>query len=360
MLFTKDCSIRFGGFTPLFLILSVFFHFSCTSQAPAAGDTEELGPLDPFEQNELIGRGVNLGNALEAPNEGDWGVVLQEEYFMLIKNAGFNSVRIPIRWSAHAQVDSPYSIKPTFFSRVDWAIGKARSGYLAVIINIHHYEEIMEEPAEHKKRFLGLWKQIAARYQDYPNDLFFEILNEPNDKLTAEIWNDYLKEAIELIRESNPYRTLIVGTAEWGGPGALSKLQLPDDDNLIVTYHYYSPFQFTHQGAGWVDGSNAWLGTTWTATTSQKEAVRNDFDGAKAWAEAHNRPLFMGEFGAYSKADMNSRIIWTDFVSREAEKCNFSWAYWEFCSGFGVYNSSTNSWNSALLTALIPESKTNK
>lgn len=36
----------------------------------------------------LLGRGINLGNALEAPREGEWGVVLEEEFFDLIADAG--------------------------------------------------------------------------------------------------------------------------------------------------------------------------------------------------------------------------------------------------------------------------------
>src|SRR6185295_9725862 len=50
-----------------------------------------------YERNARLGRGVNLGNALEAPEEGDWGIVLQESDFQLIKNAGFTAVRVPIR-----------------------------------------------------------------------------------------------------------------------------------------------------------------------------------------------------------------------------------------------------------------------
>jgi aryl-phospho-beta-D-glucosidase BglC (GH1 family) len=41
----------------------------------------------------------------------------------VIKEAGFNSVRIPIRWSAHASTAAPYDIETDFFRRVDWAIG---------------------------------------------------------------------------------------------------------------------------------------------------------------------------------------------------------------------------------------------
>lgn len=338
------------------LILSATITITCAGKKLTDSDDEDpIENPDPFEQNKRIGRGINLGNALEAPNEGDWGVVLRQEYFKLIKDAGFQSVRIPIRWSNHAQADSPYTISPTFFNRVDWAIIQARNNNLAAIINIHHYEEIMEHPEAHKKRYLSLWRQIANRYKDEPLDLFFEILNEPNNQLIPALWNQYLLEGLKLIRESNTQRTVIIGTANWGGIGSLAELQVPDEDPyLIVTFHYYNPFQFTHQGAEWVSGSEAWLGTTWTGTTAQKQAVVNDLNQASAWASQQNRPMFMGEFGAYSKAAMDSRVRWTEFVRSEAEKRGFSWAYWEFCSGFGVYDPNQNSWRTELLQALIP------
>ena len=57
--------------------------------------SEPDGPLDPFAQAQRLGRGVNLGNALEVPQEGEWGVVLQSEYFPLIREAGFDTVRVP-------------------------------------------------------------------------------------------------------------------------------------------------------------------------------------------------------------------------------------------------------------------------
>ena len=64
--------------------------------------------------------------------------------------------------------------------------------------------------------------------------------------------------------------------------------------------------------------------------------------------------MLMGEFGAYSKADITSRALWTDFVAREAERHGFAWAYWEFCSGFGVYDKNAKQWNEPILKALIP------
>jgi endoglucanase len=338
------------------------------AEVTAAGDVPTStadradAPIPPpgrtgvFEQNRRLGRGVNLGNALEAPQEGEWGITLQEEYFDLIKDAGFDAVRIPIRWSAHAAQSAPYTIDPSFFERVDWAIDQALSRDLRAVINIHHYEEMMEGPEEHKERFLALWKQIADHYKGSPADLLFEVLNEPNSGLGASTWNKILVEAINTIRDTNPNRTIIVGPGNWNNVGMLGFLELPeDDDNIIVTVHYYDPFQFTHQGAEWVDGSNPWLGTPWQGTPAEEKAITRALDAAASWAEKHNRPIFLGEFGAYSTADMDSRARWTSFVARQAEERGMSWAYWEFGAGFGVYNRAKRAWNTQILDALVPQ-----
>jgi endoglucanase len=329
---------------------------SC-EQYTGASDTKSgpgiAEPLDPFEQNSLLGRGVNLGNALEAPNEGEWGITLEEEFFDLIKNVGFNSVRIPIRWSAHTNIMSPFGIHPGFLNRVDWAVEQALSRGLMAVINIHHYEKLMEDPDAHRKRYLAIWCQLADHYKNMPGELLFDLLNEPNTNLTPELWNDLLVDALSVIRETNPYRTLIIGTAQWGGLGALDDLSISGEEtNAIVSAHYYEPFQFTHQGAEWVSGSDPWLGTIW-GSAQDYAAVEKDFDRLLSWSQENNRPVRIGEFGAYSKADINSRVMWTAHVARSAEERGFSWAYWEFAAGFGVYNPSSRSWNQELLESLI-------
>ena len=234
---------------------------SCSPSSPTPEPTPDATPtsipviLDPFEMNRKLGRGVNLGNALEGPTEGAWGVTLQSEYFQLIAEQGFDSVRIPIRWSAHAGDTAPYTIDPKFFDRVDWAIENALSNNLAVVINFHHYDEIFADPIGHEERFLALWAQVAERYQDSPPELVFEILIEPNEALTPNLWNDLLVKALDTIRVTNPNRTVMIGPGEWNSINRLNKLQLPEDDrNIIVTFHYYKPFDFTHQGAEWVNG----------------------------------------------------------------------------------------------------------
>jgi endoglucanase len=312
-------------------------------------------PTDAFQYNARLGRGVNLGNALEAPQEGQWGMTLQADYFELIKAAGFDSVRIPIKWSAHAELEPPYTIEAAFFERIDWAIEQAQQNDLTAIINMHHYDEMATDPEAHTARFVGLWSQIAAHYQAAPNTVYFELINEPNMALTASRWNALFPQALAVVREMNPTRPVIIGPARWNNIDQLGLLELPEEDQyLIVSFHYYLPFEFTHQGAEWIDNSEGWLGRTWEGDPFEQQSIRNDLDLAAAWAAEHHRPLFMGEFGAYSRAEMDSRVRWTEFLRSEAELRDISWAYWEFGAGFGVYNRGTKRWREPLLGALIP------
>src|SRR5260370_26798507 len=120
----------------------------------AATSTSAFAQDDAFQYNGLLGRGSNLGKALDGPQEGAWGVTLEADYFRLIKEAGFNSVRIPIRWSAHASTTAPYEIETDFFQRVDWAIAQALSRNFAAVINVHHSVERNQDPVQNIPRLV--------------------------------------------------------------------------------------------------------------------------------------------------------------------------------------------------------------
>ncbi len=313
-----------------------------------------MPPTDQPQKNRPLARGINMGNMLEAPSEGEWGLFVKENYFDEINTAGFDFIRLPIRWNAHAQESAPYKIDPAFFARVDQIANWAMERNLTIIVDFHHYEEMMTNPREHEQRFLALWKQIADHYKDYPPTVLFEVLNEPNSQLEASLWNDILNKALPIIRESNPTRDVVIGPVQWNSAELLNTLELPDDPHLIATFHYYSPFEFTHQGAEWNADADQWLGTTWDGTDAQKADVTRTFDSVRDWGKQHEVRILLGEFGAYSKGPQVSRVRWTDFVTREAECHGFAWAYWEFAAGFGAYDPNLNSWRDDLLKALIP------
>ena len=335
-------------------VLSLLAIFVFVQVCRSAGQS----PADPFKMNKLLGRGINLGNALDAPSEGAWGVVLQDEYFQIIKDAGFDSIRLPIRWSAHALAEPPYTINPEFMKRVDWAVNCALSRNIPIMINVHHYAELYADPAKEKERFLALWKQIAEHFKDSPDILIFEILNEPQKQLTAEPFNECMKEALAVIRQSNPNRTLFIGPAHYNQIHYLTLLDIPKEErNVIVTVHDYFPLTFTHQGADWITRGdpNSWLGTKWTATEDEKQEIIRDLEFAAEWGKKNNRPINLGEFGAYEKADLDSRARWTKFMADSAIERGMSFHYWEFCANeFGLYNQKTKTFRKPLLEAVLP------
>ncbi len=302
-----------------------------------------------------LGRGVNLGNALEAPVEGTWGVTLEEEYFRLAKEIGFDSVRIPINWSTdnRTEIQPPYTISEKFFKRIDWVIENAFKNNLSVILCMHHYNELYKSPEKHKQRFMAIWKQIAERYKDYPDTLYFELLNEPHDNLRAEQWNSLFAETLSIVRLTNPTRMVIVGPDNYNSIDRLDELVLPKDDNLIATVHYYEPNEFVNQGADWMDGMDQWLGTTWDNFENQRDAITAAFEKVKEYSIKHQIPVYVGEFGTFNKGDIYSRKLWTNYVARTIEKYGFSWGYWEFCDRFGIYDKVKKEWRTGLVNALL-------
>ena len=226
----------------------------------ATGSGQLLFPVSAsstsiFTSNQMLGRGINLGNALEAPYEGAWGLTLEAYYFDRIADAGFDSVRVPIRWSAYASNVAPYSLDPAIFERVDWVLEQSERTGLATVINVHHYEALMANPGAERDRFLAIWEQIAERYATADENVFFELLNEPTEVFNEDAtrWNDLLAAALGVVRASNPQRPVIIGPVGWNAIERLPELDLPDDPFIITTVHFYAPFAFTHQGATWVD-----------------------------------------------------------------------------------------------------------
>ena len=315
----------------------------------------DLHAADAFEQQRRLGRCVNLGNALEAPSEGEWGWKIADEDLSRIKQAGFDSVRIPIRWSAHANPSPPYQIDPVFAERVNHVVRTALAKGLAVVMNVHHYDELDANPGAHRERLAGIWRQIAEKYQAYPDALHFEIYNEPHGKLNASEWNSTWVLALAEIRKTNPQRAVHIGGVQWNQSSTLKDLQLPEADRHIIGhFHCYAPFQFTHQGAEWVGGSSPWVGTKWVATPAEQAEILKVFSLATEWSKQTQRPVFLGEYGSYGKyADAESRVRWTAFMATTARKNGIPAAYWEYCAGFGLWNPLEKQWREPLLGAVL-------
>jgi len=250
--------------------------------------------ISAAEINSKIGNGMNLGNALEGDKgEGSWGVTLEESYFKMLADSGFTSVRVPVRWTVSTSDEAPYEIDSTLLARVDWIIDNAIKNNLMVIVNQHHYNELYGNHDKYRDQFIAIWNQVSKRYQNYPQNLLFEILNEPRDEISGSVWDALQQEAIDTIRTTNKNRKLVVSGADWGNVEGLKKMKIVNDGNMIATFHYYDPFNFTHQNASWVGDSEKWLGTTWEQSFLEKMDMLADFKAVSEFSKEYNYPIYL-------------------------------------------------------------------
>ncbi|MBN1362007.1 MAG: glycoside hydrolase family 5 protein [Sedimentisphaerales bacterium] len=306
---------------------------------------------DAFVQNQKLGRGVNIIGYDPLWRSRDQAR-FKVGYFQMLKDAGFSNVRINLHPFRGMDQSNDYGVPASWWETLDWAVTNALKSDLMVILDLHEFGAMGTDPETNKPKFLAFWRQASERFRAAPDNVLFEILNEPSRKLSAEMWNQYLAEALVIIRETNPTRTVIIGPAGYNAIGQLPQLKLPEDDrHIIVTVHYYSPMDFTHQGAPWA-GRQDKVGVEWQGTAEEKAAIERDFARAQTWAKEHNRPLFLGEFGVYDKAPMDSRVRYLTFVVGTAQKLGWSWAYWQFDSDFILYDVKAEKWIEPVRDAL--------
>ena len=291
-------------------------------------------------------RGISLGGMLDGG-----GLPLRGRHLDAVRDAGFDTVRLPVRWDDRLAVRPPYAVEPAWFARVDDAIRDAHARGLDVVLDVHRFDALSEDPDRHRPRLLALWDQIARRYAGVGR-LAFELLNEPHEPMTAERWNALLPEALAVVRAVSPLRAVLVGPARWNVVDALPALVLPDDEHVHVTVHYYSPFRFTHQGAEWLGAAAGPPGTAW-GTAAERARVRTDLERAAAWARARGRALVLGEFGTHDVAAPADRAHWTECVRTEAERLGIDWIAWDLATGFGVYDVARDAWRTPLRDALL-------
>jgi len=322
------------------------------SEAPTVPTfSQPFAPIDAAAQNAAMERGVNVlgyDPVWTDPAKARF----EPGHFKIIRDGGFKTVRVVLQAFDH--MDGSNQLYPHWLGTLDKMVAAAVGEGLNVILDEHDFEKCSKDAVDCKVKLNAFWSQIAPRYKDAPNNVMFEILNEPHGALTPELWNAQLVETLAIIRATNPTRNVVIGPGNWNGLEQLPKLDLPaDDQHIIVTFHYYHPMEFTHQGASWVEFTKNLSGVTW-GSQADYALLNKELDQVKDWSVAHSRPIFMGEFGAYENGAMADRVKWTSAVARAAEARKFSWAYWYFDGGFTVYDIDRQAWVKPIKDALIP------
>ncbi len=284
----------------------------------------------------------------------------------LMAQLGFDNVRLsidaaPLTRSFFGRDDS------NFIGRLDHAVDQMIAKGMAVQIDIHpesDYKKRVSSTSEGVDRFVMLWRKLAAHYADRNPDLvFYEIMNEPEERDPYR-WAGVQARAAAAIREVAPKNTIIAAGANWSGISDLLMQEPLQDGNVIYTFHFYEPMQFTHQGASWTG--------TWPALTRDipypptddslqnslaevpdahskyelehywldhwdARRIRMQIDAAAGWGKQNNVPLICNEFGVHRPvAPADSRMRWIHDVRAALEADNIGWTMWDYRGGFGV------------------------
>jgi endoglucanase len=230
---------------------------------------------DAFEMNKKLGKGVNILGYDGAFWKNRESGRFQKKLFSVIKDGGFETVRVNLH--PYSFMDSTYALKDSWLENLDWIVENALAADLNVILDLHEYNAMADDPIGKKELFLSVWRQLAPRYKSAPENVLFELLNEPNRLLTIDLWNQYLVEALSIVRETNPNRFVIIGPGNWNGYESLPTLKLPENDNkIIATFHFYHPMEFTHQGAPWSSETKDITGIKWEGSVLDQKLIEDN------------------------------------------------------------------------------------
>ena len=143
-----------------------------------------------------------------------------------------------------------------------------------------------------------------------------------------------LTPALAQVRTTNPTRPVVIGGENYSGVNSLATLPMPDDPYVVPTFHYYDPFDFTHQGATWVSPAPA-LGRNF-GSTSDIAALRRDLGKVTAYIERTGRVPFVGEYGAIDHPDvpLSERIEYTQAVTSAFASVGVQSCAWGYANSF--------------------------
>ena len=310
--------------------------------------------------------GWNLGNTLEASGgESNWGnPITKRKMIDALKTAGFSTLRIPVRWDQH-YIDDNYTIDPEFMNRVETVVNYALINDMYAIINIHHNQLQSQANEESKAEVLveleAIWTQVANHFKDYGDKLVFETINEPRNgedwsgnTSNYEIVNEYNAKSLSTIRSTggnNDKRLVMLPTyAASADYNKIISMEIPDDDNIAVSLHAYTPYDFA---------LNTAAGSQSIFSKNDKKLLDKLFNLINKTFVDKGIPVVLGEFAATDKDNLDDRVEYAYYYAQAAGHYDIPVCWWDngnFAEGeaMGIFNRRTLSFEySEILQALM-------
>ncbi|MGN0642772.1 MAG: glycoside hydrolase family 5 protein [Huintestinicola sp.] len=290
----------------------------------------------------LIIKGMAFGNNVWSnPQTPDLKHHTESSYKEL-SEMGFNCVRFYLNYQLFEDDSKPYEYKESAFKWIDKNIRWAKKYNMGIILNMHcpqgGYQSQGNGTAlwtekSNQKRLIALWKAIAKRYSDEPTIWGYGLINEPyvpkldNMEDTTAQCKDLMERITKAIRSVSPYQAVFIeklanakdmtgdAPVDWTEFTVENTAFTIDDDNAVYEFHFYSPFEFTHQDA------------EWAGTKGQTMSYPSE--------------------GAILSADYSS--YWVGCLRAEEKKASNGWAYFEsnYASQEKSYNVASAAVNAA-------------
>ena len=331
---------------PVFLSFFILLALALFCSA-AAAETPDI-PADAIEMTRRMGNGINLGNTMEACNNGKlggnttdlpmhyetyWGQpVTTPEMLQAMKTCGFDTIRIPVAWMTNAaRLDrGDYTISGRYLDRVEEIVNYALDAGMYVIINDHWdggwWGMFGSDTAETRElamqAYTGMWKQIAERFSGHDWHLIFESANEelgarfdedsplycqdsvshtmPDDE-RYRLTNRINQVFVDTVRAAGGFNTdrflLIAGYGTDINKTCDSRFRMPEDSaacRLMLSVHYYNPWSYC--GASSAKGATLW------GTKKDYEDMYSILSRLKQFTAA-GYGVVIGEYGALPAGD---------------------------------------------------------
>ena len=322
-----------------------------------------------------MGNGINLGNTMESCGdwitnktpkgyETAWGQPeTTKEIIEGMKEAGFDSVRIPVAWSNMMSKDD-YTIDPAYLDRVEQIVKWVLEADMYAVVNEHwdggsdgknddgsdhvwwtdfsSKDETLKNEAW--KRYEAIWTQVGERFKDYSHKLIFESANEElgtnwnslrevqKYKLITEI-NQKFVDIIRSQGSKNADRFLLIAGYNTNIDKTIDeRFEMPKDilkNHLMISVHYYDPAPYCLVS----DPNNSWgYSDTW-GTQSDIEYMKNQLAKMNQYTE-RGYGVIIGECGAFHGPNGQVKegcYEWYDYVLKFCEEYNLCPMSWD-CS----------------------------
>ncbi len=339
-----------------------------SSRAQTVAPDSEGMNLSAIEWTRDVVMGWNLGNALESSGgETNWGnPKTTQAMIKAVADAGFNAIRIPVRWTEQLSDAQNMVVKDTWLARVKEVVDWALAENMYVIINTHHEAWLDRNPfynkqQENNQKLHALWTCIATYFRDYGEKLIFAGTNEttvdwsaPNTEQQT-VQNSYNQTFVDAVRDTggkNYYRNLVVQTFACSPYFGLNGLTIPTDkveERLSVEFHYYDPYEYCGSCTYYYWGE-AYKDKGRILTSSTESTITNLFDRITNTWTKKGLGVVMGEYGVsnhYTNDDMQTQQenmqYYLKCVTGEARKHGFAAFVWDnnaFNNGpenFGIF-----------------------